>query len=220
MLAQALDPTRYRIEVVACFHKHGTPAQAHAQLEAIGIPVDRTPYALGFDETVAYLASKLPAYDLIVSCQNVADIYPALERMYLRPPLIEYGGLVSDALAGPKHFTSRYVGACASIRDAAASRMPGREHHAIEIPLMVDTRAFDPAKRDSVRAALGIANDVPLIGWLGHLDPKERVDDFIDAAALVHAHHPQARFVVIGGADASVARSCGRGPQPRPRAGP
>ena len=115
LLAQALDPTRYRIEVVACFRKDGMPEQTHAQLEAIGVPVDRTPYALGFDETVAYLASKLPAYDIVVSCQNVADIYPALERMHLRPPLIEHGGLVSEALAGPKHFTARYVGVCVSI---------------------------------------------------------------------------------------------------------
>jgi len=204
LLAQALDPTRYRIEVVACFRKDGMPEQTHEQLEAIGVPVDRTPYALGFHETVAYLASKLPAYDVVVSCQNVADIYPALERMHLRPPLIEHGGLVSEALAGPKHFTARYVGVCASIRDAAASRMPGREHHAIEIPSMVDTRAFDPNRRFPVRTALGIADDVPLVGWLGRLDPKKRVEDFIEAAALVHARHPGARFVVIGGPDAFI----------------
>ncbi len=202
LLAQALDPTRYRIEVVACFRKDGMPEQTHAQLEAIGVPVDRTPYALGFDETVAYLASKIPAYDIVVSCQNVADVYPALERIHLRPPLIEHGGLVSEALAGPKHFTARYVGVCASIRDAAAGRMPGREHHALEIPSMVDTGAFDPTRRTSTRAALGIADGVPLIGWLGRLDPKKRVEDFIDAAALVHRRYPAARFVVIGGADA------------------
>jgi glycosyltransferase involved in cell wall biosynthesis len=201
LLAQALDPARYRIEVVACFRKHGMPEQTHAQLEAIGVPVDRTPYALGFDETVAYLASKIPGYDIVVSCQNVADIYPALERIHLRPPLIEHGGLVSEALAGPKHFTTRYVGVCASIRDAAASHMPGREHHALEIPSMVDTGAFDTACRMPVRATLGIADDVPLIGWLGRLDPKKRVEDFIDAAALVHRRHPAARFVVIGGPD-------------------
>ncbi len=202
LLAQALDPARYRIEVVACFRKDGMPEQTHAQLEAIRVPVDRTPYALGFDETVAYLASKIPAYDIVVSCQNVADIYPALERIHLRPPLIEHGGLVSEALAGPKHFTARYVGVCASIRDAAASRMPGREHHALEIPSMVDTGAFDPTRRTSTRAALGIADGVPLIGWLGRLDPKKRVEDFIDTAALVHRRYPAVRFVVIGGADA------------------
>ena len=202
LLAQALDRARYCVEVVACFRKDGMPEQTHAQLEAIGVRVDRTPYALGFEETVAYLASKIPAYDVVVSCQNVADIYPALERIHLRPPLIEHGGLVSEALAGPKHFTARYVGVCASIRDAAASRMPGREHHALEIPSMVDTAAFDLTRRTPVRAALGMTDGSPLIGWLGRLDPKKRVEDFIEAAALVHRRYPAARFVVIGGADA------------------
>lgn len=202
LLAQALDPADYRIDVVACFRKDGMPDQTHAQLEAIGVRVDRTPYHLGFDETVAYLASRIPAYDIVVSCQNVADIYPALERLHLRPPLIEHGGLVSEALAGPKHLTARYVGVCASIRDAAADRMPGRAHHAVEIPSMVDTGAFSPLDRARTRTGLGIVGGAPLIGWLGRLDPKKRVEDFIDAAALVHAARPDARFVVIGGPDA------------------
>ena len=202
LLAEALDPARYRLEVVACFHKPGMPDQTHRQLEAIGVPVDRTPYHLGFEDTVTYLAGKVPGYDIVVSCQNVADIYPTLERLHLRPPLIEHGGLVSEALAGPKHFTSRYVGVCASIRDAAASHMPGREHHALEIPSMVDLRAFDPCHRPILRRELGLVDDVPLIGWVGRLDAKKRVEDFIAAAALVHADRPEARFVVIGGPDA------------------
>ena len=202
LLAEALDPARYAIDVVACFRKEGMPDQSHRQLEALGVRVDRTPYHLSFDETVAYLAGLLPAYDVVVSCQNVADIYPALERLHLRPPLIEHGGLVSEALAGPKHFTTRYVGVCNSIRDAAASRMPGREGDALAIPSMVDMTAFDPAARGPMRAALGIADDVPLIGWVGRLDAKKRVEDFIAAAALVRAARPTARFVVIGGPDA------------------
>ena len=202
LLAQALDRTRYAIDVVACFHKDGMPDQSHEQLAALGIAVDRTPYHLSFDETVAYLAGIVPGYEVVVSCQNVADIYPALERLHLRPPLIEHGGLVSEALAGPKHFTTRYVGVCASIRDAAATHMPGREQDAIAIPSMVDMAAFDPAARTPMRAALGIAPATPLIGWVGRLDAKKRVEDFIAAAALVHAVRPTARFVVIGGPDA------------------
>ena len=202
LLAQALDPRRYRIDVVACFRKPGMPEQTHAQLRAAGVHVDTTPYHLSFDDTVAYLAGIVPGYDAVVSCQNVADIYPALERLHLRPPLIEHGGLVSEALAGPKHFTTRYVGVCASIRDAAASRMPSRQHDAIEIPSMVDMAAFDPAARTSMRAALGMAEGTPLVGWLGRLDAKKRVEDFIAAAAIVHRTRPEARFVIIGGPDA------------------
>ncbi len=202
LLARRLDRRKYRIDVIACLRKPDMPEQTHSQLEALGVDVDRAPYTLSFEDTVAYLARKIPAYDIVVSCQNVADIYPALERLAWRPPLVEHGGLVSEALAGPKHFTSRYVGVCRSIRDAAASRMPGREAHALEIPSMVDLSEFVGADRTAMRASLGIADHSPLIGWVGRLDAKKRVEDFIEAAAIVHAGEPTARFVVIGGPDA------------------
>ncbi|MBO0144978.1 glycosyltransferase [Agrobacterium sp. Ap1] len=205
LLARNLDRKRYRIEVVACFRKPGMPEQTHEQLRSLGVDIDTAPYELSFDDTVAYLAGKIPGYDVIISCQNVADIYPALERLHLRPPLIEHGGLVSEALAGPKHFTTRYVGVCRSIRDAAASLMTGREQHAVEIPSMVDLSAFDPLHRYAARTALGIGDDQVLIGWVGRLDPKKNVEDFIEAAALVHAVDTRARFVVVGGPDAFMS---------------
>ena len=65
--------------------------------------------------------------------------------------------------------------------------MPGREHHAVEIPSMVDLDEFDAEARAPTRAALGIAPGAPLIGWVGRLDRKKRVEDFLEAAALVHA---------------------------------
>ena len=202
LLARNLDPARYRIDVVACFHKEGMPGQTHAQLEALGVAVDRTPYGLSFDDTVAYLATKVSAYDLVISSQNVADIYPALERLHHRPPLIEHGGLVAEALDGPKHLTSRYVGVCRTIRDAAAGRMPGREAHALAIPSMVDLAEFQPNDRAFSRAALGVADDEVVVGWVGRLDRKKRVEDFLEAAALIAPLRARVRFVVIGGPDA------------------
>lgn len=201
LLARRLDPARFAIDVVACFHKPGMPEQTHDQLEALGVDVDRAPYALSFDETVAYLAEKMAGYDLVVACQAVEDVYPALERMVAPPPLIEHGGLVEEALRGPKHLTARYVGVCDSIRAAAAPRMadPG---HALEIPSMVDLAEFDPADRADVRAGFGVLDDAPLIGWVGRLDRKKRVEDFLRAAALVRRERQDARFLVIGGPDA------------------
>jgi len=202
LLGRALDRRKYRIDVVACFRKPGMPEQTHQQLQALGIDVDTAPYALGFEDTVDYLASKIASYDIVVSCQNVADIYPALEKLKHRPQLIEHGGLVSEALAGPKHFTSRYVGVCRSIRDAAASRMPGREDRALEIPSMVDLGEFAGVDRGDKRRALGVSDDTLLVGWVGRLDAKKRVEDFIEAAALVRRRMPAIRFVIVGGPDA------------------
>ena len=200
-LARHLDPDRYRIEVVACLRRDGMPEQTHRQLEALGVPLDTTPYRLDFDATVAYLAEKLAGYDLVVACQAEPSVYPALERMARRPPLIEHGGTVREASAGPKHLTTRYVGVCRSIRDAAAAAMPDRPHHALEIPSMVDLAEFDPADRVDVRAEWGVRDDTPVVGWIGRLDRKKRVEDFLVAAALVHQRRPDARFVVVGGPD-------------------
>ena len=151
LLAKHLDPARYRVEVVACFHKPNMPEQTHAQLEALGVPVDRTPYTLSFEETVVYLARKVADYDIVVACQGVPDIYPALERLADPPPLIEHGGLVEEVVKLPKHLTARYVGVCTAIRDVAATMMPDRPQHALEIPSMVDLAEFDPADRAGVR---------------------------------------------------------------------
>jgi len=204
LLATHLDPTRYQIEVVVCFRKIGMPEQTHDQLAALGVPVDTTPYSLSFEQTVAYLAKKMPPYDLVVACQAVRDVYPALDLVApgSRPPLIEHGGLVAEALSGPKHRTARYVGVCRSIQEAAAARMPARPQHALEIPSMVDLNEFDPTQRTAVRHELGLDVRTPLIGWVGRLDRKKRVEDFIRAAALVRRSCPLARFVVVGGPDA------------------
>ncbi|MFN8489354.1 MAG: glycosyltransferase [Caldilineaceae bacterium] len=129
-------------------------------------------------------------------------MFTALAAMKKRPPLIEHGGLVSEALAGPKHFTTRYVGVCRSIQAAAASKMPERPHHARLIPSMVDLTEFDPTQRHPVRKAWGVTEATPVIGWVGRLDRKKRVEDFIQAAAVVHQSHPAAHFVIIGGPDA------------------
>jgi polysaccharide biosynthesis protein PelF len=202
LLARHIDRSRFRIEVVACLRRDGMPEQTHEQLEALAVPVDRTPYGLSFEETVPYLAGRFCDVDLVVACQAVPDVVPALELLEKPPPLIEHGGLVVEASAGPKHLTSRYVGVCKSIRDAAAAVMPGRDHHALEIPSMVDPGEFSPADRPSVRAALRVSSETPLVGWTGRLDRKKRVEDFLRAARMVLERRPDARFLVIGGPDA------------------
>ena len=209
-LARHLDPERWHLDVVACFRKPNMPEQTHEQLRALGVDVDRAPYTLSFEDTIAYLADrKIPGYDLVVACQAVQDVVPALDRIAARgetpPPLIEHGGLVVEAGQTPKHRTTRYVGVCDTIRQAAADHMPERPHHAREIPSMVDLAEFDGDRegdRRSARAELGIAGDQPLVGWVGRLDRKKRVEDFVRAAALVAEQRPEARFVAIGGPDA------------------
>jgi glycosyltransferase involved in cell wall biosynthesis len=203
LLFKSLDPARYGLEVVACERRPGAASdQTHRQLEGMGVPLDRAPYDLPSPkEKVGYLAEKIGGYDLLVACQSVPYVYPALERLPdgERPPLIEHGGIVPEVYETPKHLTARYVGVCSTIRDAAASLMPDRPHHALKIPSMVDLSEFDPADRPWARRQLGTPEGMPLIGLVGRLERKKRVEDFIHAAALLKERRPGTRFVVIGG---------------------
>ena len=182
------------------------PEQTHTQLAALGVEVDKTPYHLSFEETVAISPPKSRPMTSLSPVRLFLMCVPALEHIAAQgvspPPLIEHGGLVQEATAGPKHRTARYVGVCRSIRDAAAGVMPDRPHHALEIPSMVDLSEFDPGQRTAVRAELDVAAEEILVGWVGRLDRKKRVEDFLHAATLVYAQHPETRFVVVGGPDA------------------
>src|SRR5215204_57496 len=79
LLAKHLDPARYQLAVIACLRKPGMPEQTHTLLEALGVPVDRTPYDLHGEAIVAYLADRVREADVVVACQAVPEIYPALE---------------------------------------------------------------------------------------------------------------------------------------------
>ena len=63
----------------------------------------------------------------------------------------------------------------------------------------VDTARFAPGASDRVRRDFDIADGAPLIGAAARLDVWKGLDDFIDAAAVVHRARPDARFVIAGG---------------------
>ncbi len=198
LLARHLQP-EWSVHVLVCHQRRAMPEQTHIQLAQRGVPVDTTAYGLPDEQVVAHLAAVLPDYQVVVACQAVPFLYPALQRLARRPAVIEHGGLVSEALTGSKDLTDRYIGVCAAIRDAAASRMPQRPQYALEIPSMVDLAEFDPSARAGVRQDWGLTEDVPIIGWVGRLDRKKRVEDVLTAAAMVAERRPAARWMIVGG---------------------
>jgi glycosyltransferase involved in cell wall biosynthesis len=202
LLAQHLRPD-WTVDVAVCSRRPGMPEQTHRQLAELGVPVDTTPCGLPDEGIVDHLTRIVPRYDVVVASHAVPFLRPALQRLAVHPPLVEHGGLVSEARTGVKDLTDRYVGVCATIRDAAAEAMPGRRHHALEIPSLVDLAEFDPRQRAGVRRGWGLADDVPVLGWVGRLDRKKRVEDVLAAAALLAEDHPEVRWVLVGGPNAS-----------------
>ena len=70
----------------------------------------------------------------------------------------------------------------------------------VSIPTAVDLRRFGPATQHSSgpRRELGIGAAAPLIGTIAMLRRMKGHDVFLDAAALVRARIPTARFLVVG----------------------
>ena len=64
----------------------------------------------------------------------------------------------------------------------------------------VDTQRFIPSleRRRALRATLGIPADAFVVGTLANLNPQKGLEDFVGAAARIHAAVPDTWFVVAG----------------------
>jgi glycosyltransferase involved in cell wall biosynthesis len=62
----------------------------------------------------------------------------------------------------------------------------------------IDHRPPPPSTPD-LRRQLGIPPRAPLVGVVSRLTRVKGIEDFIDAAGVVASHHPEARFVIMGG---------------------
>jgi glycosyltransferase involved in cell wall biosynthesis len=57
---------------------------------------------------------------------------------------------------------------------------------------------FEPENSTSVRAALDLPEDGPIVGFVGRLDGQKAPDDLLEIYARVAAEVPDAHFVVVG----------------------
>lgn len=82
---------------------------------------------------------------------------------------------------------------------AASVRLSGRRRPRV-VPDPVDLDRFHPAlPRERIRRELGVAEEEPLIGMIGHLTPWKGHEVFLEIARAVADRVPRSRFVVAGG---------------------
>lgn len=62
----------------------------------------------------------------------------------------------------------------------------------------VDLDGFGGSSTGSLRAELGLANDVVLVGSVGNIRPAKGYDDLVRAAAMLESDGPPIHFVVAG----------------------
>lgn len=134
-LASALRLRGMAVTIISCLGPVPIADRVMRVLDRCGAGLDLAPHLLDFDETVAHLASQMTFFDVVIGFQDVADLYPALDRLHWRPPLIEVGATACEAFAGPKHHTVLYAAINAEAAAAAASRPDAAQFACWLLPL-------------------------------------------------------------------------------------
>jgi glycosyltransferase involved in cell wall biosynthesis len=131
---------------------------------------------------------------------------------FLRLPVVWNIDQFADA-SGTSRRTTRVVRACGlasrhvpraivscSSAGVAVHRALGYADKFRVIPNGIDPTVFKPdaAARRDVRAELGIAADVPVIGMVARFHPQKDHANFFDAAENLIRTHPHVRFALCG----------------------
>jgi glycosyltransferase involved in cell wall biosynthesis len=87
----------------------------------------------------------------------------------------------------------------ADIADAVTAYRNVARRKVVVVPNGIDTAAFETAgDGESIRLALGIPRDVPIIGTIGRLDEVKRQDLLIRGFANIAHHDPKPHLLLVG----------------------
>jgi glycosyltransferase involved in cell wall biosynthesis len=210
-LARYLDRARFEM-TVACFYEGGPVQQ---QLESIGVrtfnldmPSERDPRAIIAAQRVIDHVGP----DVVHTHLLRADLYGSLGARLSRVPMI-----VSSVYAMGK-FRRAKRRATDRLLDVACARLPMHVlavSHAVKNDC-VERLRMEPGNitvihtgieppRDiadeqikAVRAAWGVGPDERVVLTIARLSYEKGIETLIDAAAMCHEGHPEAKFVVLG----------------------
>ncbi len=101
-----------------------------------------------------------------------------------REVLQQSDGLIAESQASKDHMMQDYGVTPESIR---------------VIPCGVDPSVFHPQDRAQARQLLGVSPDVPLLLFVGRLQPLKGIDTLIRSAQWVHQVHPDVQVLIVGG---------------------
>ena len=117
-----------------------------------------------------------------------------------------FGTLQTRAFIGIERFLARWTDRVITISPAQCRDIAHIYHIAppdkvVVVPLGLELRPFvaaSPARCSAGRIALGVPQDVPLVGYVGRLTPVKNPTLFSFVAQRVLESVPEARFVVVG----------------------
>jgi glycosyltransferase involved in cell wall biosynthesis len=214
-----LDGLRPRAEVhVACFRADGPLLgelrgfEPPLPLSEYPIPSLRSPVvARRLLELVRYL--RRHEIDVVHTTGLYPNVFGVVAAWLARTPVIiasvrDMGQMWRGDLRRVQRLTCRLADAVVTNAEAIAQRLRAEGYRAETIEVIHNGIVpVEPPPRlpgSGFRRDLGIPAAAPVVGVVARIDPLKGLDDFLDAAALVAARHPETRFLIVGGPAAEV----------------
>ena len=94
-------------------------------------------------------------------------------------------------------FCDRIITISEDERRAYLNKGIGDVHKVVTIDNGIDIKRF-PGDGKKVKAELGIAQQVPVVGFVGRMEEIKGPDQFVEAAQKIKAASPQIHFVMVG----------------------
>jgi glycosyltransferase involved in cell wall biosynthesis len=194
------------------------------QLRTLPSPSYQAGYLTRFWPTVARLSRVIREEQAaLVHTNSLYSLYGAFAaRAVHRPHLWHIREIPPAIPIARSAFASMVLGLSRTViamTQACSLGLFGRNASHRKIRLLPEGLDLGTWSRDhmdrSIRNELGIAPEVPLVGFVARLDPWKGLNVFLEAAALVRARFPDAVFLVAGDApagfetyrDSMIARS-------------
>ena len=214
-LLSRLDRTRFTPQVVSLV-EHGPISR---KIQAMGVPVRSLGMKIGVPNPTVVLRLarwlRQDPPDMMQTWMYHADLVGGLAaRLVGNIPVawgIRHSDLSSETSSRLTHLT---VKTCALLshwlpdRIVCCSEAARQVHTAIGyaaekmvvIPNGYDVGTFHPdlGARASVRKALGLSEDAPIIGMVARFDPQKDHRAFIRAAQMLHRERPDVHFLLCG----------------------
>lgn len=206
-LASGLDPSRFRSSAAVV-----DGGWLYDTLVARGVDTSitrmgRGGFDVGYMRRLATIARQQRA-SLIQSHLLTTNLYGGMvARLLGIPAIAAFHGMVDiapdDRLARVKlrlitSCVSRLVFVSRALRRHFQSVYAVPEHRTVVVPNGIDADYFRPAPNRKLRAELGFADDVVIVGAVGNIRQAKGYDDLLTVAAVLRDDHPAIRFVIAG----------------------
>lgn len=211
-MLRSLPPDRFECHVVVPAEPPLRAAYEAAGAEVHVVPMERIStshgaatwarYAAGWPVAVGRIARLVRRLDVdVVHTNSLHSWYGwAAARITGRPHVwhareivVQSGAALRVEQVLTRHFATTVV----AMSQAIADQLPGTD--AVVVHETVDPAEFAPDRAGRFRAAAGIPDDAPLVGFAGRIDTWKGVDVLLDAFPAVRVRVPDARLVVMGG---------------------